>query len=168
MPKFIMRKILLFFIALFMAQTTFAQSKVLPSSNVKNMEGQSLNVQELAKSGKITVVSFWAIWCSPCRKELDAINDYYEEWQEKYGLEVVAVSIDDARTVANVKGVVEKHGWPFRIILDTQREFMQAMSVNNPPYTMLLDQEGNIVYEHLGYTPGDELELEKKIKALIK
>ena len=80
----------------------------------------------------------------------------------------MAVSIDDARTVANVRGVVEKHGWPFRVILDTQREFMQAMNVNNPPYTMLLNEKGEVVFEHIGYTPGDEFELEEKIKALKK
>ena len=33
------------------------------------------------------VINFWATWCSPCKKELDAIADYYEEWQEMYGLE---------------------------------------------------------------------------------
>lgn len=163
-----MNKILAFFAAFLLVCSLSAQNKTLPSANVKTMEGQSFNIQELAKSGKVTVISFWAIWCSPCRKELDAINDYYEEWKEKYNLDVIAVSIDDSRTVANVKGVVEKHGWPFRILLDTQREFMQSMNVNNPPYTILLDKNGNVVMEHLGYTPGDELELEKKIQELSK
>lgn len=146
--------------------TLMAQNKSLPNANVKTLEGQTLNIQDLGKSGKITIISFWAIWCSPCRKELDAINEYYEEWQKKYDVDVVAVSIDDARTVANVRGVVEKHGWPFRVILDTQREFMQAMNVTNPPYSMLLNQKGEVVFEHIGYTPGDELELEEKIKTL--
>jgi cytochrome c biogenesis protein CcmG, thiol:disulfide interchange protein DsbE len=163
-----MKKNLLAILAVFVAFAAFGQTKSLPKANVKTLEGQSFNIQELAQSGKITIVSFWAIWCSPCRKELDAITDYYDEWKEKYDLEVVAVSIDDARTVANVKGVIEKHGWPFRVILDTQRELMQAMNVNNPPYTFVLDKNGNVVFEHLGYTPGDELELEEKIKTLVK
>lgn len=143
-----------------------AQVRALPNATVKTMEGKPFQIADLGKTGKTTVISFWAIWCSPCRKELDAINEYYEEWQEKYQVEVIAVSIDDARTVANVKGVVEKHGWPFRVLLDTQRELMQAMNVNNPPYTMLLNTKGEVVYEHLGYTPGDEVELEEKIKEL--
>jgi cytochrome c biogenesis protein CcmG, thiol:disulfide interchange protein DsbE len=163
-----MHKILLFFVAMCLAHVASSQTKTLPNAHVKGMDGKDFNIQDLAKSGKITVVSFWAIWCSPCRKELDAVNDYYEDWKKQYDLEVVAVSIDDARTVANVKGVVEKHGWPFQIVLDTQREFMQAMNVNNPPYTMLLDKSGNVVFEHLGYTPGDELELEEQIKKLVK
>jgi peroxiredoxin len=163
-----MKKTLLVLIAACTLATLSAQNRSLPNANVKTMEGQTFNIQELGKSGKITLISFWAIWCSPCRKELDAVNENYEEWQSKYGLEVVAVSIDDARTVANVRGVVEKHGWPFRVILDTQREFMQAMNVNNPPYTMLLNEKGEVVFEHIGYTPGDEFELEEKIKALKK
>jgi cytochrome c biogenesis protein CcmG/thiol:disulfide interchange protein DsbE len=163
-----MKKTFLLLVACMAVISAFAQQRSLPNANVKTMEGQSFNIQDIAKSGKITVISFWAIWCSPCRKELDAINENFEEWQKKYDIDVVAVSIDDARTVANVKGVVEKHGWPFRVLLDTQREFMQAMNVNNPPYMLLVDKKGNVVMEHIGYTPGDELELEEKFKELTK
>ncbi|MCC7246032.1 MAG: TlpA family protein disulfide reductase [Saprospiraceae bacterium] len=163
-----MNRFLLVALLAMVFSTAFGQNKTMPSANVKTLEGQTYNVQELAKSGKITVISFWAIWCGPCRKELDAFLDYHEEWKEKYGVEIVAVSIDDARTVANVRGVIEKHGWPYRVLLDSQRELMQAMNVSNPPYTMLLDKNGQVVFEHLSYKPGDELELEEKIKELAK
>jgi cytochrome c biogenesis protein CcmG, thiol:disulfide interchange protein DsbE len=163
-----MKKYFLSLSLTFVSALVLAQTKALPSANVKTLEGQTLNIQDVVQKDKITVISFWAIWCSPCRKELDAISDYYDEWKEKYNVEVIALSIDDARTVANVRGVVEKHGWPFRVILDTQRELMLAMNVNNPPYMLVIDKSGNIVYEHLGYTPGDELELEEKFKAMSK
>jgi hypothetical protein len=39
------------------------------------------------------------------------------------------------------------------------------MNVSNPPLTVLVNQKGEIIFEHLGYTSGDELELEEKIKA---
>lgn len=161
-----MKKTLLVFAGCLLALASFAQQKNLPSATVKTLEGQSLNVQELGKSGKITIISFWATWCSPCKKELDAIADYYEEWQKEYGVELVAVSVDDARTAAKIPAMVEEKGWLYRILVDTNREFQQAANVASVPYTILLDQSGNVVFEHTGYAPGDELELGEKIKAL--
>lgn len=145
-----------------------AQSKSLPSATLKTLQGQSLNAQELGKSGKITVISFWATWCSPCKKELDAIKDYYGEWKEKYNMELVAISVDDSRTAAKIPGMIEEKEWEYRILLDANKEFQIAANIASVPHTLLLDEKGNIVYEHVGYTPGDEVYLEEKIKGLKK
>jgi len=153
-------------VALGLATIGFAQNKSLPSATVKTLEGQAVNVQDLGKSGKITVISFWATWCSPCKKELDAIKDYYGEWQEKYGVELIAISVDDTRTGAKVPAMVAEKGWEYRILLDPNKDFQQAANIASVPHTLLLDKNGNIVFEHIGYTPGDELELEEQIKAI--
>jgi cytochrome c biogenesis protein CcmG, thiol:disulfide interchange protein DsbE len=162
-----MKKTLLALCALLFATALFSQ-KTLPSANIKTLQGQTINVQELGKTGKITVISFWATWCSPCKKELDAISEYYEDWQKKYDMELVAISVDDARSAAKVPGMVKEKGWEYRILLDPSKELQTAVNVQSVPYTFLLDQQGNIVFEHIGYTPGDELELEEKIKELKK
>ena len=163
-----MKKTLLALFACLTALTAFAQNKSLPSANVKTLEGQTMNVQELGKSGHITIISFWATWCSPCKKELDAIKDYYDEWKEKYGVELVAVSVDDARSAAKIPAMVKEKGWDYRILVDSNKEFQQTVNVTAVPHTLLLDEKGNIVFEHNGYTPGDELELEEIIKKLKK
>lgn len=161
-----MKRTLVLLAALCITVAGFAQTKSLPSANLKTLNGQTLNAQTIPQSGKITVISFWATWCSPCKKELDAINEIYEEWQTKYGVELVAISTDDARTVAKVPGVVETKGWPYRILLDTNKELSIAANIQSVPYTFLIDQNGNIVFEHVGYAPGDEDELEEQIAKL--
>lgn len=163
-----MKKVLLGFAALLLSAAVMAQSKSLPSANLKTLQGQVLNAQELGKSGKITVISFWATWCSPCKKELDAIKEYYDEWKEKYDMELVAISVDDARTAAKIPAMIEEKGWEYRVLHDANKEFQMAANVASVPYTLLLDHKGNIVFEHVGYAPGDELELEEKIKAIKK
>ncbi|MBK9338727.1 MAG: TlpA family protein disulfide reductase [Lewinellaceae bacterium] len=162
-----MKKTLLVLLACIGVAGLFAQdNKTLPSAKIKTLEGQTLDVQELGKTGKITVISFWATWCSPCKKELDAILDYYPEWQKKYDMELVAVSVDDPRTVAKVPAMVAQKNWPYRILHDFNKEFQQVANVASVPYTILLDSKGNVVYEHTGYAPGDELELEDRMKEL--
>ncbi|MCB0525339.1 MAG: TlpA family protein disulfide reductase [Lewinellaceae bacterium] len=163
-----MKKILTIFAAVLLTSTAFSQTKKIPSAVLKTLEGQSVDAATLGGDGKIRVVSFWATWCSPCKKELDAISEIYEDWQHDYDVELVAISTDDARSAAKVPGVVNAKGWPYRILLDSNKELSRAANIQSVPYTFLLDKEGNIVFEHIGYAPGDEEELEEQIAKLAK
>ncbi len=157
----------LFSIATFAAAQNNVK-KTLPDVAIKNLDGESINIQQYAQDGKITVISFWATWCHPCKRELDAIADFYPEWQEAYDVELVAITIDDARSMRKVKPMVETKGWEYTVLSDVNEDLKRAMNFQTVPMTFLLDQDGNIVYEHNSYTPGDEYELEDKIKALAE
>jgi cytochrome c biogenesis protein CcmG/thiol:disulfide interchange protein DsbE len=150
------------------AEDTTKAKPTMPSIMIKKLDGTPVNIQDYGKTGKIMVLSFWATWCTPCIKELNNVLELYDDWKKKYGLEVVAISMDDARTVSKVSPTVTALTWPYIILLDENKDLARAMNVNNPPQTILLDQSGHIVYVHNGYTEGSELELEEKIKALVK
>jgi cytochrome c biogenesis protein CcmG/thiol:disulfide interchange protein DsbE len=155
-------------LALCLGTTVFGQEakqKTLPSVEVKTLNGKTINIQEFANNEKITVLSFWATWCSPCKKELDAIADIYPDWQEEYDAELVAITIDTQRALAKVKPMVESKGWEYTILSDANQKLQQALNFQTIPQTFLLDKDGNIIYSHSGYVPGDEYELEDKIKA---
>ena len=145
-----------------------APFSTFPSVDVKTLDGKTVNVQEYIGKGKITVVSFWATWCSPCKRELDAISEYYPDWQEEYGVELLAITIDDARSVAKVPAMIETKGWEFTVLSDVRSDLKKALNFQTVPQTFLINQEGEIVYTHSGYNPGDEFELEEKIAALVK
>ncbi len=146
---------------------TALSAQTVPSVNVKNINGENVDFSTVIDSGKITVISFWATWCGPCIKELQAIDQYYEDWQETYNMKLVAVSIDDSRNVKKVKPKVLGEGWQYEIILDENQDLARAMNVNNPPMTYIVDGQGKIVYSHQGYTPGAEDELEAQLKKLM-
>jgi peroxiredoxin len=138
----------------------------LPEVMIKTLDGKTINAQDLGKRGKPVVISFWATWCSPCKKELDTVNEVYEEWQKKYNFDLIAITIDDARAVTKVKPMVETKGWSFEILSDVNGDLKRALNFPSVPQTYLLDKNGKIVYSHSGYVPGDEEELEKQIAAL--
>jgi cytochrome c biogenesis protein CcmG, thiol:disulfide interchange protein DsbE len=140
--------------------------QALPNLTIKDVNGNPVNVADYGKSGKITVISFWATWCSPCIKELRNINELLPDWQKDYGVQLVAVSIDNSKNVLKVKPFVDGQGWKFDVLLDTNEDLKRALNVTNPPVTFLVDKQGNIVYTHTGYIEGDEYELEKKIKEI--
>ena len=59
---------------------SLSQNRTLPSVEVKTLYGENINIQEIENSGKPIVISFWATWCKPCKKELNAIAEVYEDW----------------------------------------------------------------------------------------
>jgi len=153
---------------LFFSLMTFAvaaQSGV-PSVNIKTLDGETVDIKSFADNGKITVLSFWATWCSPCKRELDAIAEFYPDWQEEYDVELLAITIDNARALAKVKPMVESKRWEYTVLSDVKQELQRALNFQSVPMTFLINQAGEIVYKHTGYTPGDEYELEDKIKEL--
>ena len=142
--------------------------KTLPNVEIKRLNGETVNIQEYGKKGKIIVISFWASWCSPCKRELDAIAELYPEWQEKYNLEVVAITIDNARAMSKVRPILEQKAWPFEILSDADQELQQALNFQAIPQSYVIDKSGEIVYEHSGYQPGDEYALEEVLEGLGK
>ncbi len=151
----------------FFSISLFAQDS-MPSVEVKTLDGQTINIQDYANNGKITIISFWATWCSPCKKELDAIADMYEDWQEEYDVELLAITIDTQRALAKVPGMVESKGWEYTILSDSNQKLQQALNFQTVPQTFVLDAEGAIVFSHSGYLPGDEYELEDLLKELAE
>lgn len=135
--------------------------KSIPSVTVKTLDGQTYDLKEFASDeNKVYIIDFWATWCSPCKKELDAISDYYQDWQTDYNVELIAITIDNQRALPKVPGIVETKGWEYVIFAGNEEAMRNAFNFQTIPQTVVA-KGGQIVYEHNGYVPGDEDELEK-------
>ena len=94
---------------------------ILPEVEVKTLEGQTVNFKDQIVKGQMTVISFWATWCAPCKLELDAIAEIYEDWQSEYNMSLIAVSVDDARASAKVGPMVAEKDWPYLVLNDVNQ-----------------------------------------------
>lgn len=165
----------LFFISLLLLSVTvvFGQTQTknlgkLPSVEVKKPNGETFNTADISNDGNPVIVSFWALWCKPCIKELETIADVYEDWVDDTGVKLIAVSIDDARSSAKVMPTVNGKGWDYEILLDPNSDFKRAMNVNTIPHMFILDGDGNIVWQHTSFAEGGEIEIievVEKVKA---
>ncbi len=132
------------------------------------MNGQTVRTDTLRNNGKPFIIDFFATWCKPCNRELDAISEVYDEWREETGVKIFAVSIDQAQNINKVKPLVERSGWKYEILLDPNSDLRQAFGAQVIPFVVICDGEGKIVYKHSGYTDGAENELIEKVRELVK
>ncbi len=160
-----MTKLLFSFLAFVFFHTTAFSQRELPDVSVYTLQGREINLRQTygQADGKITIISFWATWCSPCKKELDAISELYEEWLEKYDVQLIAISIDTYRSLGKIPAMVATKGWEFTVLTGDAQTMQNAFNFSTIPQTYIVDQNGKIVWIHNGYAPGDEYELEEAI-----
>lgn len=130
----------------------------LPNIDLKTLDNETISLRTVSKNHELMIISLWATWCVPCKNELDAINDVYEDWQDETDVTLYAISIDDSRTVKRVKPLVNGKNWDFEILLDTNNDLKRALGAASVPLTLVV-KNGKIVFRHSGYTPGYEDEL---------
>ena len=165
-----MKKYVMILMLALIAGTQMAKAQ-LPAVTLKSMEGKEVRTDtlNLMNQGRPIIIDFFATWCKPCNRELDAIAEVYQDWVEETGVKLIAVSIDQAHNQNKVKPLVNQHGWEYEVLLDPNSEFKLAMGIPGAiPYTMIIDGKGNIVYRHNGYIEGAEEELIEKVRELVK
>jgi thiol-disulfide isomerase/thioredoxin len=106
---------------------TAVVSTPVGASEVKTMSRQDLNAMIEANAGAITLVSYWATWCSACREEIPALNDVHARYPRDQ-VRVIGVSFDkDSKKLDaflklagieyEVYRVPEKHRYGFKEIV---------------------------------------------------
>ena len=161
-------KRILFVLPLIALLSLDSSNKVFPKVKVKDLSGNELNTSDLANGDKSFIVSLWATWCAPCKKELSAMAGKYEAWTKESDVKVYAISQDGARSAGRVKPYVEGTNWPFEVLIDSDGAITEALGVTSIPHSLIVDKDGNILYEHSGYEAGDEDELFAKLKEFNK
>ena len=153
-------------IAVLLCTMVIGANAWLPSVQLKDFNGKTVNTAKLRNNGKPMIISFWATWCKPCIRELKAINEVYADWQDETGVRMIIVSIDDAQNAQKVKPTVDGMGWEYEVLLDPNGDFKRAMNVQSVPHVFVLDGKGNIVHNNIGYTDGEEAELYELLKEM--
>ena len=160
------KTIILGLMATVLASAGWAQT--LPDVQLKDTEGNTVSTASLVQEEGPTVFCFWATWCSPCKRELNNYAELYDDWVDETGVRIVAVSIDDQRSVNRVAPYVNSVSWDYDVLLDPNRDFARALHVQNVPHTFVVDAAGNVVWSHNNYADGDEYELHEQLLKLAE
>ena len=136
------------------AEKSITTIKTLPTLQIQNLEGDSIQIADLAKEGKITILKFWSAWtaqhCKPCEMDLEATAKLQDIWQ-KNGDKVhfVTISTDKGASAAQlVKAFLEAHQWDFEVLLDTDEELQTQLEITDfVPCILMVNEKGEVIYE---------------------
>jgi len=160
-----MKKIIVALICLLVSSSIHAQG--LPDTQIKDVySGKKLPFNETIEKGKVTLISFWATWCVPCKKEIKNITLKLPAWKKEADFNYITISIDEPRAEGLVRTYAMSQGWSFPYYLDANSDLKRSLSFQNVPYTMIIDKNGKVVFTHTGYEEGGEAEVFAKIKEL--
>lgn len=156
---------LLLLLSIGVAVPAFA-GNTAPDFTLRNLNNEAVTLSSL--KGKVVLMAFWATWCAPCKSEMPHLQKMFAEKGAK-GLVVLGISADDASKGQAVRAVVNSVGVKYPVLLDVETK---VVSLYNPsktlPFTVIVDRVGAIVESHSGYNAGDEVELGKKLDALLE
>ena len=98
--------------------------------------------------GKVTVLNFWATWCTPCVAELP----YFDRLAEEIGDQVNVLAIHSNLVTEDVAAWLEKAGYAhLPMALDESGEILASLGVSTMlPVTVILDAEGKVYYNAVG------------------
>jgi len=138
----------------------------LPNMKLKDLKNKRQDLSQYYSDGPI-LLNIWNLACEPCKKEmkeLDKLNIKYGP----QGFEVVSINIDNTRSMSKVKSYVNSQKYSFTVLLDPKAEFFRKMGGKVMPFVIIADSTGKIINRHVGYSPGDEIRLEKEILHILQ
>lgn len=131
------------------------EEKPLPAIDftLKDQFGKTHSLSDY--KGKTIFLNFWATWCPPCRAEMPDIQSLYET-QETEGengviiLGVAAPNYGREKDEQVIKEFLEKNGYTYPVLMDTNAELFEAYGIYSFPTTYMIDRDGNV----FGYASG--------------
>lgn len=143
-------------ITIFMLLAPFAGAQDTPSLSYKKV------IEEY--KGKVIYLDFWASWCTPCRKSFPWMN----AMQQKYGAQnftVVSINLDTEANLA--EQFLASTPANFTILYDPEANLATELKLKGMPSSFIINQKGEIVSAHVGFTDDKKVKYEQEIKQLL-
>ncbi len=151
-------------LALLLATPVSAADRA-PGFTLRDLDGRTVTLAQF--SGQVVLISFWATWCAPCQAEMPHLQRFHEQYGPQ-GFTVLSVNTDEPRFTSQVKPIVKARQLTFPVLLDRETT---VVGLYNPsktlPFSVLIDRQGAIAKVFSGYTPGDEVQVEQAVQALL-
>ena len=138
---------------------------MLPDLSVKLLDGKQVRLSVLLEEGPL-LVSFWATWCAPCKKEMIFLEEFHQKYNEN-SFRVLAISTDSPKSMSKVKSYIRAKKYTFLVGIDPNQEIAKIMNALLMPTTLILNKDRKVSWYHQGFIPGDEKEIEAQIRAVL-
>jgi peroxiredoxin len=139
--------------------------RTAPNFKLENIDRGITALNDFIGTGPV-LICFWSSCCKSAVAQLEAFAGLFTEYSDG-GFTLLAIAVDEENTVAKVKPYVKSKKFIFPVLYDTDGNVSRIYYAFDVPFSVLINKSGKIVFSHLGYMKGDEIELEKNIKKLL-
>lgn len=123
-----------------------------PNFALISLTGETIQLADYG--GKPVLLNFWATWCAPCRLEMPAFQNRFDEAAG----DLAIIAINNAETPSDVQAFVDELGLTFDILLDPEAKIQRLYLVRGYPTSVLIDAEGVIRAQHIGLMTEEQLD----------
>jgi peroxiredoxin len=127
-----------------------SQGAKAPHFDLLNMDGEAVSLADY--QGSVVMLNFWATWCAPCRFEMPALQDRYENTE----LEILAINFDESEEL--VRSFAEELQLTFPILMDPGGLIQDLYKVRGYPSSYFIDEQGIIRIVQIGLMDEDQLD----------
>lgn len=136
--------------------------QVSPEFDFSRKDGSQEKISD--HRGKVVMINFFATWCPPCRAELPRVQEeIWNKYKDHPEFELFVLGREENWDVLDP--FIEKSGYTFPILPDADRSIFDLFAPQSIPRNVILDREGKIIYQSIGYT---EAEFDKMVSIIEK
>ena len=122
-----------------------------PEFSLPLVSGENVQVNY---GGKLTVLNFWAAWCSDCRNEMPEINDFVKA----YGSRLTFYAVDRRESAEKVTQYLNENHYDLPVLLDESGELAKQFAIQTIPTTIVINSQQQIIFRKAGEMTRAELE----------
>jgi thiol-disulfide isomerase/thioredoxin len=128
----------------------------------QDQKGNVVSSNELR--GKVVFINFWATWCPPCRAEMPALNELYEQFKSDNRIVFLFMNEDDNAEKVNAFMSSNHYSFP---VATRAGNISAEMFGGTLPTTIVLDKEGRMVMKHEGVASYNSTRFKEQLKSLL-
>ena len=147
-------------------ETTFAKlSENVPAFDFELSSGVKQNITDL--KGKLVLITFFATWCGPCKKELPHIqSDIYNKYKNNPKFQLLVIGREHSWEEVNRFKAINKFSMPF--YPDADRKIYSKFAGQYIPRNFLVSPEGKVLFSSIGFEEKDFDSMKDLIEVQLK
>lgn len=141
-----------------------ARENYAPDFSFTSLQGEYIALEDL--KGKVVVLDFWGTWCPPCVESVPELRNLHKRYSKEPSFVLIGISSDGDEMAWKEFTEKNKMVWPqYR---DRDRKIQNMFNVRAFPTYILIDHEGIVRFQSVGFSWLRSANLDDAIRKQVK